>query len=182
MSAPDYQKLYKVVPLFADLTQEELDEMIAISRLFKAPAGFNILEEGQPGPGMYIIVHGMCTCRLQLFQGDDTHLANLYKGDVFGELSLIDDQPVSATVTTVNECILYHIEKERFLELRTQLRPAAFKVLRALGPTICNRLRAINARIGEVFSEPQKHMRLMERRYQKLAEVAPPVDAPSTDG
>ena len=80
MKATDYQKLYKVVPLFSDLTEDELDEIIAISRLFKAPERHAILEEGQPGHGMYDIVHGMCTCRLRLFQGDDTHLANLYKG------------------------------------------------------------------------------------------------------
>lgn len=181
MKATDYQKLYKAVPIFRDLSRAELEEVIAISRLFKAPKGYTILEEGKPGHGMYIVVHGMCTCRLRLFQGDDTHLANLYKGDVFGEMSLIDDGPVSATITTVNDCILYHIEKERFLELRANLRPVAFKILRALGPTICDRLRAINSRIGEIFGEPQKHMRLMERRYRKLAKFARPIDAPNTD-
>ena len=181
MRPEDYSKLYKAVPLFATLTTEELDEIVRISRLFKAPKGYTILEEGKPGHGMYVIVHGMCTCRMRLFQGDDTHLANLYKGDVFGEMSLIDDGPVSATVTTVNDCILYHIDKARFTELRENLSPSAFKILRSLGPTICDRLRAINSRIGEIFSEPEKHMRLMERRYRRLAKYARPVDAPSTE-
>ncbi len=181
MKQEDYAKIYKAVPLFRTLTTDELDEIIQISRLFKAPKGYTILEEGKPGHGMYVIVHGLCTCRMRLFQGDDTHLANLYKGDVFGEMSLIDDGPVSATVTTVNDCILYHIDKRKFAELRDTLRPAAFKVLRALGPTICERLRAINLRIGEIFSEPQKHMKLMEKRYRRLAKYARPVDAPSGD-
>jgi len=179
MKAEEYEKLYKAVPFFRSLTTEELDEIVAISRLFRAPKGHDILEEGKPGHGMYVIVHGMCTCRLQLFQGDDTHLANLYKGDVFGEMSLIDDGPVSATVTSVNDCVLYHIDKARFTELRDNLRPAAFKILRALGPTICERLRTINGRIGEIFSEPEKHLRLMERRYRRLARHAQPIDAPT---
>lgn len=177
----EHAKLYKAVPFFRGLTGDELDEMITISRLFKAPRGYTILEEGKPGHGMYVIVHGMCTCRMRLFQGDDTHLANLYKGDVFGEMSLIDDGPVSATVITVNDCILYHIDKARFIELRESFRPAAYKVLRALAPTICDRLRTINARIGDIFGVPEKHMKLMERRYRRLARYARPVDAPSSE-
>ncbi|MFT7626325.1 MAG: CRP/FNR family cyclic AMP-dependent transcriptional regulator [Myxococcota bacterium] len=177
----EYAKLYKAVPLFRTLNTDELEEMIAISRLFKAPKGYTILEEGKPGHGMYVVVHGMCTCRMRLFQGDDTHLANLYKGDVFGEMSLIDDGPVSATVTTVNDCILYHIDKARFTEMRQAHRPVSYKVLRSLAPTICDRLRAINTRIGDIFGEPEKHMKLMERRYRRLARYARPVDAPNSD-
>ena len=178
MKPEDYTKLYKAVPVFKSLTREELDEILAISRLFKAPKDYVVLEEGKPGHGMYIIVSGMATCRLRLFQGDDTHLANLHKGAVFGEMSLIDDGPVSATVTMMQDSVLYHIDKAKFAELRTGLRPAAFKILRELGPVICERLRAINSRIGEVFSEPQKHMTLMEQRYQSLARHARPLDAP----
>lgn len=178
MQTDEYEQIYRAVPLFSALSREELGELMAISRLFKAPKNFTILEEGKPGHGMYVIVHGMVQCRLGLFQGDDTHLANLYKGDVFGEMSLIDDQPVSATVTTVNECILYHIDKDKFTALRNQLSPTAFKLLRAIAPTICERLRAINMRIGEIFSEPQKHMKLLQERYEKLSRGAGPIDAP----
>ncbi|MFT5432099.1 MAG: CRP-like cAMP-binding protein [Myxococcota bacterium] len=178
MKPHDYSKLYRAVPFFRTLSTEELDEVVKISRLFKAPKGHLILEEGKAGHGMYVIVSGSATCRLRLFQGDDTHLANLYEGDVFGEMSLIDDGPVSATVTAVDDCVLYHVDKARFDELRAALRPAAFKILRALGPTTCDRLRSINDRIGLLFSEPEKHLRLMERRYHRLARFAEPVDAP----
>jgi len=166
MKSEDYAKLYEAVPLFSSLNNEELDEIIKAGRLLKAPIDCTILEEGQPGHGLYIIVHGMVTCRMQLFEGDDAHLANLYKGDVFGEMSLIDDCPISASVTTTEESIFYHIEKERFDSLRKNLRPAAFKVLRALAPTICERLRTINIRIGGIFSDPHKHLKAMERRYK----------------
>jgi CRP/FNR family cyclic AMP-dependent transcriptional regulator len=177
MKPKDYTKLYKAVPLFSSLSHDELDEVIGISKMFKAPNDFLLLEEGKPGHGLYVIVKGMATCRLKLFQGDDTHLANLYEGDVIGEMSLIDDGPVSATVVTVNECVLLHIEKSSFDELRSAMRPAAYKILRNLGPTLCERLRAINTRMGEVFNEPEKHLRLMERRYQNLSKHAS-TDAP----
>ena len=168
MKADDQTRIYKAVPLFKSLTRTELDEIVAISRLVRAGDGVVVLEEGRAGPGMYVIVAGTASIRMGLYQGDDTQLASLGKGDVFGEMSLIDDGPVSATVTMTSDGVLFHIEKERFDELRRALRPAAFKVLRALAPTLCDRLRAINARIGDVFSEPQAHMKLMQRRYQEL--------------
>ncbi len=181
MKPEDYVKIYNAVPIFRSLSREEIDEVVGASRLFRAPAGYTILKEGLPGQGMYVIVSGMANCRLKLHQGDETPLATLHKGDVFGEMSLIDDGPVSATITTVDECVLYHIDKARFAEMRTAMRPAAYKILRALAPTICERLRAINARIGEVFAEPEKSLAIMEQRYKQLAQHSRIVDAPQTD-
>ena len=179
MKAADITKVRNAVPFFSNLTDEELGEILKISQIFKASKGVILLEEGKAGHGMYVIMQGMLTCRMQLFQGDDVHLANLYKGDVVGEMSLIDDQPTSATVTAVDDCVLYHLDKAKFEDLKQKMRPCAFKVLRALAPTLCNRLRTINSRIGEVFSQPEKHMTLMERRYALLAKHAPLIDAPS---
>jgi CRP-like cAMP-binding protein len=179
MNAQEITTIRDAIPLFSQLTDDELGEILAISQIYKAPKGVMLLEEGQPGHGMYVVIQGMLTCRLQLFQGDDVHLANLYKGDVVGEMTLIDGQLTSATVTTISDCILYHIDKIKFDELRHNMRPSAFKVLRALAPTLCVRLRAINSRIGEVFIQPEKHMRLMQRRYAQLSKHGHPLDAPS---
>ena len=178
MSQRDYDKLYRAVPLFKTLTREEVDEIVSISKMFKAPKDFVLLEEGKPGHGVYIIVQGEAEIRIRLYQGDEQHLATLGKGDVVGEMSLIDDAPVSASVTTTGACVVLHIEKTRFDELRSQFRPAAYKILRAVAPMLCERLRAINERIGSVFKEPEKHMKLMEARYQRLASHAGAVDAP----
>ncbi|MBT9556671.1 MAG: cyclic nucleotide-binding domain-containing protein [Myxococcales bacterium] len=178
----DYESLYKAVPIFRSLSPSEMDEIVAISRLFRAPAGTVVLMEGQQGKGMYVVVQGRASARMRLFQGDDAHLGTLEKGDVFGELSLIDNQPVSATVTAVTDSILYFVDRAQLSELRKALRPAAFKLLRALAPTICERLRQLNARIEDMFSQPEIHLRLMEDRYRHLAQdgalEAPPTTIP----
>ena len=166
----DHEVLYKAIPLFRALTPPEMDEIIQVSRIFRAQAGTVILEEGQDGRGMFVIVSGSVAARMRLFQGDDAHLGNLQKGDVFGEVSLIDSGPVSATVTATEETILYCIERSAFAGLRAALRPAAFKLLRAVAPTVCDRLRNINARMEDMFSNPERTLRQMEQRYRQLAE------------
>ncbi len=175
----DYEPLTNAVPLFRALTPIEMDEIVRIARLVKAEAGKVIVKEGEAGRGMYVIVHGRAQARLRLFQGDDTFLATFQKGDVLGELSLIDGQPTSATVTAVDDCILYFLERTAFIELRDKLRPAAFKVLRAIAPMICDRLRGINARMEDMFSEPERHLRIMEKRIRVLAESGAHDDAPT---
>ncbi len=168
----DLEQFYKAIPLFKALTPAEVDEIVKVSRLFRAAAGTVVLEEGTEGLGMFVVVSGQVSARLRLFQGDEALLATLGKGDVFGELSLIDSGPVSATVTAVEDSILYFIERQQFDALRAALRPAAFKVLRAVAPTICDRLRAINNRVEEMFSNPERHLRMMEQRYRNLASDA----------
>jgi len=175
----DYSKLYNAVPIFKALAREEVDEIVSISKMFKARSGHVLLEEGKSGHGAYIIVQGEASIHIRLYQGDDTHIATLGKGDVVGEMSLIDDAPVSATVTTTTQCIVLHIQKDKFDELRSAFRPAAYKLLRAMSPMLCERLRAINERIGSVFKEPERHMKLMEKRYQHLSSHAGAVDAPT---
>jgi len=179
MSQRDYSKLYNAVPLFKSLTREEVDEIVSISKMFKAPSGHVLLEEGKPGHGAYVLVQGEASIHIRLYQGDDTHIATLGKGDVVGEMSLIDDAPVSATVKTTTQSIVLHIQKDQFDNLRAKYRPAAYKIVRAMTPMLCERLRAINDRIGSVFKEPERHMKLMEQRYQQLASHAGAVDAPT---
>lgn len=165
----DHEPLTNAVPLFRALTPNEMDEIVKISRLVKAESGKVIVQEGEEGRGMFVIVRGRAQARLQLYQGDDTHLAMLVAGDVIGELSLIDGQPTSATVTALEDCVLYFVERAAFSALRDALRPAAFKVLRGIAPIICERLRVINSRMEDMFSEPEHHLRAMEKRYRMLA-------------
>jgi CRP-like cAMP-binding protein len=66
------------------------------------PAGTVLFREGDPGTDMYVIQTG----RVQLTRmvnGRDTHLATLPAGEFFGEMSIINKQPRSATATAIEE-------------------------------------------------------------------------------
>ena len=54
----DYERIYRAVPLFADLDEEELDQILSISRLFRVDPNTALVVEGESGTGMYVLVNG----------------------------------------------------------------------------------------------------------------------------
>jgi CRP/FNR family transcriptional regulator, cyclic AMP receptor protein len=186
MVQPEYSRVYRIVPLFRALSAEELEEIIGISHLYRVKRGYVVVREGDPSDGMYIVVRGSAQVQMELHQGDQTRLAVLMPGDVFGEISLLDSAPRSATVIMREDGILYRVDAAGFETLRERLSPAAFKVIREIAPIICTRLREINTRVETLFANPQKGMALMERRYMAGAQHARPVDrgagGPGEDG
>lgn len=86
---------------------------------FKArvfPAETRILEEGDAPSGLYIILYG--AARVSAHQGfEDVELARIGPGDMFGEMSLLTNEPTSATVVTVAETMVIRLSKGRFQEV-----------------------------------------------------------------
>lgn len=159
----DFERVYRAVPMFADLEQSELAAILEVSRLFRATEGTVLVRQGESGSGMYVLVNGRAAVTLAQDEVDDTTLAVLDRGDAVGELNLIDDAPHSATVTCIDPSTVFHIDAVAFNELRAKGHPAAFKVLRATAPMICERLRHINERIAAIFADPERSMREIEQ-------------------
>lgn len=67
------------------------------------PRKCTIFRQGQPGDELFIIVAGKVEIHQTTPRGQQTLLAVLGPGDIFGELALLDPSPRRATATTVNE-------------------------------------------------------------------------------
>lgn len=82
-------------------------------------AGVVILRENDPGDTAYIIERGRVEVTKEL-HGRPIHLAFLGPGAIFGEMSMLDDKPRSATVTAIEETVAREIHREEFFQsLRT---------------------------------------------------------------
>jgi CRP/FNR family transcriptional regulator, cyclic AMP receptor protein len=96
-----YEEILAQVPLFKDLTNRELQLLGASCRERDYPAGAALLRQGETGVGLFIIVSGSVRVTQHQEGGEERDLALLGRGDVVGEMSLLDDLPRSATATAV---------------------------------------------------------------------------------
>lgn len=95
------QNLIRNNPLFSNLTEDQLGELMDMMYEEKVSVGVNVVQEGEPGDTLYVIASGRCEVLKEDDHGDFHHIAMLKAGDVIGEISLLDERPRSATVRAV---------------------------------------------------------------------------------
>ena len=139
--------LLKGVELFSELNEEQLG-MIANLVIVK---NFNrdetvVLEGDDSVQALYLIATGSVQVYMTGIDGRETILSFLERGDFFGEMSLIDGEPRSASVHTVTDAKLLVIHRESFLSLIRKTPEIAM----ALMSELCKRLRKANKQIGSL--------------------------------
>ena len=132
------------VPLFSELSGEELDEVarVAIPRSF--PRETRVFHEGDPGDACYIVSAGSCRVTRQHSDGRVITLATLGPGAIFGELSMLDGERRSATIETTENTELLALPASDLRPLIRSHPEMAEKLIVAL----IRRLREANERIS----------------------------------
>jgi len=100
------------VPLFSGLDEEELRRVAELSRIAEAPAGTVVTQIGEPGDSFFIIIDGAVAVRTPV--GTDRQLQ---PGDFFGEMSLLDGEPRSATIVATTDLRLLIVDRSHFWRL-----------------------------------------------------------------
>ena len=142
--------LLKNFQLFAELSSEELQTLIAQSTTVTFSAGQSIITAGEAGHCMFVILRGSARVTAKS-GGKDVELAVLKPGDFFGEVSLVDDGPRSADVSALESCELLCITRMT-LGVLAGLQPgAAIHLLAAIGRCLVARLRAGNQKYMDLI-------------------------------
>jgi HEAT repeat protein len=134
MIAVEKMLFLRHVPLFSKMETSELTHVASIAREVTFPAGCRIIQEGEHGDHMFLIVDGEV-----LIRRGTTSVNTLGPRDFFGEMSIIDGEPRSATATAATDCFLLRIDKDDFQELLSTYNSVAISVARGLN----QRLRAV---------------------------------------
>jgi CRP-like cAMP-binding protein len=86
-------------PLFAGFTENQFQTLLPLAQTQEYEAGDEIVKEGEPGDRFFILIEGTLDIVKESEDGDSHVLASLDReGDFFGEMSVVDIQPRSATV------------------------------------------------------------------------------------
>lgn len=127
--------LLKAQSVFESTPDAVLIELAPLMQELHLEEGTDIVKEDEPGDSMYIIAAGQVHIHRR-----KTTLAILRQYDVFGELSLLDAEPRSATATAKTNAIVFKIEQEPFYKL-VDTRP---EIARGFIKMLCGRLRTLN--------------------------------------
>jgi len=105
-----------VIPLFADLTQEEFNDFTKRMVVHTYPAGKVIIREGESGSSVYVATRGSVGVYTML-QGKRVQLAILQPSDFFGEIGFLTGRPRTATVEAIEETELLEVPDDELLDL-----------------------------------------------------------------
>ncbi|MGD8861263.1 MAG: cyclic nucleotide-binding domain-containing protein [Myxococcales bacterium] len=141
VQAADY---FKQLPLFSDLSPEEIVDVLRIARMGSFEPGDKLMARGERGDWAFVIEQGEGSVRVVDSRGEEVEVARVGPGEVLGELSLVDGQPRSADVVASTRISGYRIDRAEFERMRKALDPAAFKMMRRMAITVSDRLRDIN--------------------------------------
>ena len=120
------------VPLFASLSDQQIDMLAAGSARRSFPKGRTIVSEGEPSNSMYILLSGRAKVQRSDAEGKEVILAVIGSGEFFGEMSLIDDAPRSASVITIEPCDFMSIDKNGFKSMLLQSNEMCLAVMKGL--------------------------------------------------
>lgn len=110
------QNLLATSPLFRPLDRKQRLDLIRRFTAHDVQAGTHVIREGEPGRGLYLLMSGSVDVWKR--DGDEkVLLATLSPGDVFGEISLVLEEPTSASVTAGEKSTVLFLSRELFTKL-----------------------------------------------------------------
>jgi uncharacterized membrane protein len=125
------------VPLFESLDTEAARELSELLETIDRKAGAILFRAGDQGDAMYLIERGKVRIYVQAKDGHEVTLTELYRGDFFGEMALLDGKPRSADARVTEDARLAVLSREHFLSFMQSNPNVALEMLTALA----NRLR-----------------------------------------
>ena len=136
----------KAVPLFASFPEEQLRMLTTMVARRSASRGTTIMAGGDATDSLYIVLSGRLKVMMSDSDGKEVILSILGPGEFFGEMGLIDDEPRSASVVTIEPCELLSISKRDFKKCLVDNSEMSMAVMRGL----VRRLREADRKIGSL--------------------------------
>jgi CRP/FNR family cyclic AMP-dependent transcriptional regulator len=147
LTSVDRLLFVREVPIFNELRDDFLIRLVSIMDELSFPERHTILTEGHEGRALYIVVKG----QVKVHRKDGQTLAELDAGACFGEMSLFDAEPRSASVTTLEECDCLILTQNQLYEAIDETPGIAINIIRLLS----RRIRELNKELQEKRTAPE---------------------------
>lgn len=132
--------------LLAAISAADLAALRACSRVIKAPADHVVLKEGEHNDALFIVESGRFHAS-RMATKRRVFLGQLPAGSAFGEVSLFDPGPATATVAAVEDGVLLKVDRDSLNRFQAEHPVAAGKLLVGLVRQMAQRLRRTDNRL-----------------------------------
>lgn len=143
-AGPDGYGFLKALPMFAELSLGDMKALYRICTEATFSPGQNLIQIGQPGSGLFVIVDGM----VEVYGGPDASsrlLNTMGAGAFVGEISLVQDSPTSARVTARSAVKALFVSRNAFAEYLYNNTAAALCIYRLFTINLAERVRALSS-------------------------------------
>ncbi|MBN2493900.1 MAG: cyclic nucleotide-binding domain-containing protein [Deltaproteobacteria bacterium] len=130
----------KSVDLFSQIPGEDLAQVAGIAQEISFEPGELIIQEGEMGDSLYLLVDGEV-----LVHRLTKEITRLGQRESFGEMAILDNEPRSASVSSVTDVTCLKVSRDDFYELMSEKIEIAHGIIRVL----THRLRDANAKLSD---------------------------------
>ena len=138
--------ILKTVPLFSLLSDHQLAALFPAIQHRTYPRHSFMLRAGEKADALYVMLAGRAKVVIDDGEGREVTLTVIGPNEFFGEMSLIDDKPRSASVEAIDQCEVLYISKAAFMTCLKDNFEVAMVILRA----VVARLREADAKIASL--------------------------------
>lgn len=124
--------ILRTVPLFSSFSDHQLSALLSCVQHRKYPRNSFIVHAGEETDALYIILSGRVKVLIPDDQGHEVILSIMGPHEFFGEMGLLDDQPRSASVETLEPCEMLQISKAGFMAFLQDKFDLAMLIIRNL--------------------------------------------------
>ena len=147
MSLNKEVEVLRDVPLFSKIDHTKLKLLAFTSENLIHEDGQFLFKEGEPGDAAYIVLKGKVSVFIETEKGS-VEVAQLKRGDVVGEISILCDVPRTASVKAVESVQTLKVTKDTFIHLLTEFPEIAIEIMRELA----SRLNKTNIQLREALT------------------------------
>ena len=130
-SQKEREELLQKVSMFSALSKKEVGRLAAVADERRVPSGTVLTEEGEPGDEFYVVAQGMARASIA-----GRKVGSIPAGSFFGELSLLDQGPRTATVTAELPMRLVVLNAKDFGKVLADVPAISLKIMRGLATRI----------------------------------------------
>ena len=141
-------------PLFEKLDPAEIQEIIHVVEVDEHQAGHIIFCEGDPGDAWFVMYRGAVEV-LKHGAGGEKRRAVIGPEECFGEMSILDGLPRSATIRATEDSVVLRVRRDAFGELLDDDHLVAYKLIHHMAILLAERQRTTTLRLSELLNESE---------------------------